>query len=944
MARSDVTIFSSTDALANANAFPLGASMFAVHGGVTASSGANSIEAAISGGVIIGAAGSASAVANFIITAVDTTWDGVVEGVFPGAIIQIEAGVRGALRIDNVFGTALAPVIIRGDPAGLVTIRRTNAAAGDFVLRFNNIQNVIIDGSYVPGVTYGIKIMNSINGFDTPSSFFKLIGICQDYTVRNIEVDGNFPADSGNGIGFSHNDASVTTVQQAWRENMVFEYCKVANVQGEGFYIGPNYANHENVTPLRNLQVRYCLTNNCGREGINVKSTLEGFNSIHHCTILNSGTRVDENQGLQKGGIAYYEGSGQLHNNWIENSGEHGIVFRADNRPPSFSLPSFIATNNIIINSGVDTTPIALAGRGISVSARTGATVPAATAIYNNTIVTTEDDGIFVSSNISTIVNINNNIIADAGTNAIDDSSTGGGDVSNNQIGTIAQQFFNNAALNDYSLTLQSPALDNALTGNTTTTDFNGEVRPNGPAIDQGALELNQASNSLTFQCSAVGTSNASPPEITGTTHFIDSTMDMDDVRALSTSPGDGVLFQAGQSWSVTGNGNRLLVQNGVKYGRYGVGNNPLITAQGVVLSNRFNGLIEGLIGQDNIIIDGIDVTHPGGNNFMIWLKDTNGATVRNLTVHNDPATDPLSNGGIILTGVNNVNIINCYLHDLRGNPHETISITGGSTNVLVDSVKVERCGHAAINTKGACDGVEVRFSEFSTTTNDPMVYVDRSINVRYHHNFIHTSSSNPSTTFKPLMALGLEGLGGNSDRFNRNIEFDHNVIFSAERVALKVSIKWDAFDASTGGSKLPFPVMDNIHFHHNTIYRNISNIAAVSFVDNRDDPRTTGGGQDASDWLNFVCEDNIIFDMGNANSLSVDTVISSGNTFRFNLFETGASSNNFGSNPIFTNDVRLVDVAGGDFTLEPTSPAIGAAHDGSNIGADLGLICPLSN
>jgi hypothetical protein len=487
--------------------------------------------------------GGAVAPPDFIIPTSTGTWNGASEGVFPGAIVQIAAGNRGTLRINDVVSSDLSnPIIIRSDPAGVSTIRRTNAQNGDFIFRINDSRGWILDGSYTSGQTYGIKVMHSINGVDSPSAFIQMWGVCQDYIIRNIEVDGGYlqPNETG-GIGIQHNDNSVTSPGvQLWRENIIVERCKVYDVDGEGIYLGPNYGGGlSNVTPLRNIEVRYNDLQRCGRDACQIKSTIDGNNSFHHNYCKTTGLRLDEHQGAQKLGFGYFEGSGDVYNNWFEDSGEHGILNFCLARPNSYSLPPTRIYNNIIIRSGVNDDAIAQDGDGIRVDAGSGMAIPEYVEIYNNTIIDSENVGIRVYSEISTPITVQNNI--SVGNGGSDIALPGHAVESNNQTGTVASQFFDDAGLDNYSLTTNSPALDNATTGLTASTDYADVSRPQGPNKDQGALELLQVT----------------PRNLRAEIAFASTTLD-----TTPQQDGDGVYRDFGYYFGYTKFGNPITIND----------------------------------------------------------------------------------------------------------------------------------------------------------------------------------------------------------------------------------------------------------------------------------------------------------------------------------------------------------------------------------------------
>ena len=404
-----------------------------------------------------------------------------------GDIIQLAAGNRAPIRMRNIHGASGNRVVIRSDPAGITTMARPSASSGGFVFWIKNMTDADFDGSYTTGEDYGIKITSTASG-DAPSTYLQLTGICQDYTIRNVEIDGAYPATSAGGIGIQQNDGTVTEAQQPWRENIIVEYCKIYDVEGEGIYLGPNYGSPaSNSVPMRTVEVRYCDIQRTGRDGINVKSTLEGTNVIHHNYIKTTGTRTDETEAGQKAGIAYFEGSGTAHSNWIEDAGEAGIASTTLYRPSSFSMPAYICYNNVIINAGAIDTAIAQSGSGItSFRPSSSFAQPASMSAYNNTIINVENNGV-ACANLSVNVTVQNNIISGFGASATSIGTSGTSVTTFNETGSVASQNFVSGV--DYHLTSSSPARNAATAGLVAATDYDGNSRPLGADEDRGAYE-----------------------------------------------------------------------------------------------------------------------------------------------------------------------------------------------------------------------------------------------------------------------------------------------------------------------------------------------------------------------------------------------------------------------------------------------------------------------
>jgi hypothetical protein len=401
-----------------------------------------------------------------------------------GDIIQLAAGNRAPIRMRNIHGASGNRVVIRSDPAGITTMARPSASGGGFVWWLQDMTEFEIDGSYTTGEDYGIKVTSTASG-DGPSAYVQLRGITSDYTIRNVEVDGNWPNISISGIGIQHN-GGVNISSQPFIENVVIEYCLVHRTRWTGMYIGGNYGSPYAQEPnLRNVQIRYCHVNDTGRRSMGIKMSTEGTNSMHHNYCENSGLAGDATLGFNQG-MSFFEGSGNAYNNVMINAGWNGIASTCLYRPNTDTLPACNFYNNLIVGAGA-TTAIGDSPDGINVGSAAGAAIPASVNIYNNTILNSKDNGVSLNSTISTNVTVQNNIISGSGTAAISDDSTGTSVTTLNETGSVASQNFVSAV--DYHITSSSPARNAATAGLVAATDYDGNSRPLGADEDRGAYE-----------------------------------------------------------------------------------------------------------------------------------------------------------------------------------------------------------------------------------------------------------------------------------------------------------------------------------------------------------------------------------------------------------------------------------------------------------------------
>jgi hypothetical protein len=450
-------------------------------------------------------------------------------------------------------------------------------------------------------------------------------------------------------------------------------------------------------------------------------------------------------------------------------------------------------------------------------------------------------------------------------------------------------------------------------------------------------------------QTSSTGVGYAGYPF--GTVYLITPSMTIAQINALNPSPGDAVLFQAGNTWQVLNYLGSLYLKSGVTYGRYGSGGNPVISAFGLTVSDwptseNWRGVVaaESCV---NTTVDGLDVRgSPTIQHTAFRTSQCSGLIVRRMKVYD--AGGGLTIGSSTNSLVEFVEVTNAGL--IR--PNEAISITSGSDGYTIRYVWSHDNGKACIDNKGNCKNGEIYGSEFSATRDDPVFYLERCDGITVHDNWIHQQSTLGSE--KSLMSIGVEALGDPATQYCRNIEIYNNVIAGPHRkIYLNFWIKEDV--ASTVTTKIA-----NIHFHHNTIYKNELDPAdvatydkswypAVSSADNRNANATDLDGNpisttpDPNDWVNLVIENNIIYGGGDSTALWLRHNTAPRFTIRNNVYQINNVTDPvgyLGTNAVFSSSLPVVDVLNDDFT--PTGAALGAATDGGDCGAKVTWTCGL--
>jgi hypothetical protein len=411
----------------------------------------------------------------------------------PGDTLTIPSGSRGPLTITGCKGTSTNPIIIRNDPDGNgpAIVQRTGGSGGGFVLACNNCVDVEIDGSYKwrgapSGKTYGIKV--TMTGGQGPSAFLRMGGHSRNFTIRNVEVDGAWPRLASNGSGIRVNDHTVLRSKNPglWREDILIEDNFVHDVKSEGMYIGPNYQDGD--IPLRDIEIRYNVVEDTGWDGINAKSMWDGNNSIHHNVVRRAGKNGESSKSSQYSGIKNTSGTVKIYNNWIETTGQHGIVSWTQEGPKSSEGKGpFIAHvwNNVIVDAGGLWRSFMAKSYGISVGAQDGCEKPAPN-IYHNTIVDPHHGAISVTSNTGAGL-IRDNIAAGSGGNPVI-VAPGSVKLLNNRVGPVSQMEFVDPSRRKYRLKISSPARNEG-SSDFPAVDFDDVKRPRDGAPDQGAYE-----------------------------------------------------------------------------------------------------------------------------------------------------------------------------------------------------------------------------------------------------------------------------------------------------------------------------------------------------------------------------------------------------------------------------------------------------------------------
>jgi len=464
---------------------------------------------AFPGFLLFGGMNNTAMAADYVINAGTGTVNCNALGVSPGDHIILNAGTRGNIKFSNCSGAPGKYINITNDTSGNgPTVIQSSAS--EFIFDCENCEYVTIDGtgkwSGAPagscGVTVsggpwtlgrtqcGIKIEYRSGD---PSNYIRLRGSSKNVTVKGVEIDGGFPnGDSrapGVGIGLNDHQYLLADHPGEWREGFLFTQNYIHDTASECLYIGPNQTSGIGAgdLQLRNNHMSYNVLENCGYDGIELKSTIAGASTIHHNYVSGTGKNPDPASGNNGIGISLFEaGYTEVYNNYVRDtlstpSGKNGPCYAANNQSLSktdVATTPYSFYNNVAIDCK---------GKGIN-SARQGNSANSApvSSIYNNTIVNANIGINAGDSGSDSSCSVRNNIVANSGGISANQCST-----ADNLVGTTASFNFADPASGDYHLTTNSRLALDAVSSGAPALDHDDIARVQGGAPDLGAFELN---------------------------------------------------------------------------------------------------------------------------------------------------------------------------------------------------------------------------------------------------------------------------------------------------------------------------------------------------------------------------------------------------------------------------------------------------------------------
>jgi len=343
--------------------------------------------------------------ANYTVKLTTKNVVGTSVGIGPGDTVFITSGFRTVLRLTEMHGDSLNPIIII-NKGGLVEIANNTT----YGISMPNCSYFRITGTGDPSIKYGIKISGTKSGSS---------GLCIDNKSTNYEADHIEICNTGFAGIFAFTAPKCDLSYN--RGNFIQKDCSfhdnyIHNTGGEGMYIGHSFYTGYTITcdsvpfktyphEIHGLKIYNNILDSCGWDGLQVGCATQGC-EVYNNVITNYGTK---NISGQQAGLQINAGTtGLFYNNFIMTGGGGGMMV--------FGQGNIKIFNNVIVNSGLTYMPGEpdVKIHGIFVDDR--ATIPGAPFdIINNTIINPRADGIRSYSNESGTSKIWNNAIISPG-------------------------------------------------------------------------------------------------------------------------------------------------------------------------------------------------------------------------------------------------------------------------------------------------------------------------------------------------------------------------------------------------------------------------------------------------------------------------------------------------------------------------------------------------
>lgn len=368
-----------------------------------------------------------------------------------GDTLIIETGRTNHLEFVDVDGASGNPITITNPSDEKISITETVSASpyGSITFR-SGCRYIVLDGSNNATETYGIYLANGTFGIRLHES--------EDIEIKYIEITSR---------GIQWQDGTWTASQDV--ENIKIHHCYIHDVAGEGIYLGNSAFVAANDPSFKDCKIYSNTIEDCAWDCIQLGAADQGTNEIYENHCENCGTAGV--QGQTFGIVLGIDTTGDIYQNKVINSHNAGI--RAGSSTGQLDIH-----DNAIVDSGT---------YGIGQDSST-----AGQTIINNTVVN-RDTGVTDTQGIATkagadLGEVRYNIVV--GSSKAGEISTSYTILNDNRESTsISGEYFVDATGGDFHLTASSPALNAGVGAGYSTTDYDGNARPNGPAADIGAYE-----------------------------------------------------------------------------------------------------------------------------------------------------------------------------------------------------------------------------------------------------------------------------------------------------------------------------------------------------------------------------------------------------------------------------------------------------------------------
>lgn len=417
----------------------------------------------------------------------------------PGDTLCLMAGVRGALYLKNIVGTAENPIVIINKEGQCIIDSDLT-----YGLKFAESKHIVLSGAGNQNVNYGIHIREVTNG-----SGLNIGGRSTDFEVKNMEISNakitGIIAKTDPNCIYDADRPNFTMFNLKIHDNYIHDIGNEGMYIGSSFYLGQYISNCDRTflphiidgVEIYNNRIEYT-----GWDGIQVGSAL--YNCTIHDNQIYNDSQAEET--YQMSGIIVNTGSScHVYNNTIIDGKGTGILNQGTGGQYIY--------NNLIVNAGRDydfEDQDSKQQFGIFSKYTYIHPPDSSFHFYNNTIINPKSDGIRFMNSHSENNRFINNIIINPGAfnyyaslgsinfeaeNAYIHNYLNAADLflTNNVLARSSkEQFFEDTLNYNYHLTIDSPAANAGydLSDEGITFDIENYSRPFENYFDIGAYEL----------------------------------------------------------------------------------------------------------------------------------------------------------------------------------------------------------------------------------------------------------------------------------------------------------------------------------------------------------------------------------------------------------------------------------------------------------------------